>query len=712
MAETKDRKQRIEREKRRPSRWLMYFYLAFLVASALIIYKIIYIQYIWKPNPEFVRHFRPSKQKEVIEPERGTILDHNGRLLAISTPLYDIYMDCCVQKEANEKNQKTGKEDEEKWMENARLLSEGLAEILKNQGKDATYYWNRIRDGRANKRQYVGIVKGIDHGTLLELQQLPLFNLPSHKGGLIVEKNERRLYPYGSLARRVIGYVKNNNDTSAIHIGIEGKYNHLLHGKKGLAWEKRTDKSRWIKDVDSLSISAEDGKDVRTTLDINIQDIADKALRTNMSKNSHIAAGCVVIMDVETGAIRAMVNLQRDSLGRYYEAFNMAAGRPAEPGSVFKTVTMTTLLEDRKVTLDMTIPTNHGRMQDMVGLVPDDPYIINYERNEKKDRISVLHGFQISSNYVFRRLVQDHYGDCPEEFTSRLHSYNLDANFDFELTERGSGKPSIPDPHEKGWSGTSLVSSAIGYSVKVTPLQIVSFYNAIANDGKMMKPYIIEQIEESGRAVETFEPVLLSSICSKATADTLTRALMQVTAEGTAKRLRTAKCTVAGKTGTARMHLSAAEQNGSGRPYEDNKGRRKHQGTFVGFFPAEQPKYSAIVVTYTDFLDMGVNVYGGETPAATFKDIVDELWAYETEWSREIEADGKMPDMDARNIVTDNTAGAPVPDVTGMGLTDAIYAIENSGYRCSYTGCGHVASQTPKGGSAAKKGETIKIVLR
>lgn len=712
MAETKDRKQRIEREKRRPSRWLMYFYLAFLVASALIIYKIIYIQYIWKPNPEFVMHFRPSKQKEIIEPERGTILDHNGRLLAISTPLYDIYMDCYVQKEANDKNQKTGKEDEEKWMENARLLAEGLAETLKSQGKDATYYWNRIRDGRANKRRYVGIVKGIDHGTLQELQQLPLFNLPSHKGGLIVEKNERRLYPYGSLARRVIGYVRNNNDTSAIHIGIEGKYNHLLHGKKGLAWEKRTDKSRWIKDVDSLSISAEDGKDVRTTLDINIQDIADKALRTNMSKNSHIAAGCVVIMDVETGAIRAMVNLQRDSLGRYYEAFNMAAGRPAEPGSVFKTVTMTTLLEDRKVTLDMTIPTNHGRMQDMVGLVPDDPYIINYERNEKKDRISVLHGFQISSNYVFRRLVQDHYGDCPEEFTSRLHSYNLDANFDFELTERGSGKPSIPDPHEKGWSGTSLVSSAIGYSVKVTPLQIVSFYNAIANDGKMMKPYIIEQIEENGHAVETFKPVLLSSICSKATADTLTRALMQVTAEGTAKRLRTAKCTVAGKTGTARMHLSAAEQNGSGRPYEDNRGRRKHQGTFVGFFPVEQPKYSAIVVTYTDFLDMGVNVYGGETPAATFKDIVDELWAYETEWSREIEADGKMPDMDAKNIVTDKTAGAPVPDVIGMGLTDAIYAIENSGYRCSYTGYGHVVSQTPKGGSAAKKGETIKIVLR
>lgn len=692
----------------------MYFYLIFLLISIVVIGRIIYIQYIWKPNPDFIEHFQPSKHKAKIEPERGSIIDHNGRLLAISTPLYNIYMDCYVQKEANDKNQKTGKEDEEKWLEKARLLSGGLARTLVKEGKDSTYYWNRIRNGRANKRRYVGIVRNIDHGTLLELKELPLFNEPSHKGGLVVEKQERRLYPYEGLARRVIGYVKNNDDTSAIHIGIEGKYHYLLHGKKGTAWEKKTDKSSWIQDVDSTYIPAVDGDDVRTTIDINIQDIADKALKSKMSANKNIMEGCVVIMDVETGAVRAMVNLQKDSLGRFSESFNMAAGRPGEPGSVFKAATLTTLLEDGKVTLDTEIPTNHGIMKEYsIKEVPQDDYILKYEHRTKKNTVSVLYGFQISSNYVFRRLVKDHYDEAPSEFTSRLHSYNLGGNFDFELTERGSGKPSIPDPHEQSWSRTSLISSAIGYSVKVTPLQIATFYNAIANDGKMMKPYIVESIEKDGQVKQTYQPVLLNSVCSKATADTLTRALTQVTTEGTAaRRLKDAKCTVAGKTGTARMYLSPKEQQGSGKPYEDIKGRRRHQGTFVGFFPVEDPKYTAIVVTYTKKLDMGVNAYGGEVPAETFREIVDRIWAYESEWSNEIKVDGKIPEMKVRNIVTDSTDGSPVPDVTGMGLMDAVYTIENSGYVCEYNGTGHVTSQHPKAGSNAAKGKTIKIELR
>ncbi len=703
---------KIERDKKKPSRWLMYFYLLFLLLSAVIIGRIIYIQYIWKPIPEYVRHFRPSKHRDVIDPERGSILDHNGRLLAISTPLYDIYMDCYVQKEAHENDKKNGAAKEKAWMNNARKLSQGLAEILKEAGKDSTYYLDKIRNGRASKRQYVNIAKGIDHGTLLELKKLPLFNLESTKGGLIVKKEEKRLYPYGELARRVIGYVKNNDDTSAIHVGIEGKYHYLLHGKKGQAWEKRTDKSGWIPDADSLYKPAEDGYDVRTTLDINLQDIADKALRKNIGNDDKIKAGCVVILDTETGAVRAMVNLQKDSTGRMYESFNMAAGEPAEPGSVFKAMTLATLLEDGKVTLEQQIPTNRGIMQDMIGLVNQDQYIVNYENRYHKNTISVIHGFQISSNYVFRRLVQDAYGEHPEEFTSRLHSYNLGANFDFELTERGSGKPSIPSPDEAGWSGTSLVSAAIGYSVKVTPLQVAAFYNAIANDGKMMKPYIVERIEKDGVPQQVFGPVLLNSVCSKATADTLTRALKQVTSEGTAKKLSKARCQVAGKTGTARMHLTVAEQNGSRKPYEDNLGKKKHQGTFVGFFPADNPKYTAIVVTYTRKLDVGVNVYGGEAPAATFKDIVDEIWVYETDWSGEIEADGDMPEMKAKNIFTDNSEGSPVPDVSGMGLKDAMFAIENSGYVCEYSGSGHVCSQMPEAGKAARKGQKIKIALR
>ena len=704
---------RKEKEKNRPSRVLMHLRVVFLAVSMLVAGKIIYLQYIWEPNSKFVKDFKPAKQKEIIEPERGSILDHNGRLLAISTPLYNIRMDCYVQKEHNEQDKEKGMEAEEEWLKNARLLSGGLARTLKEPGKDSLYYWSLIRKGRTEKKRYVSIARNIDHGVLLELQDLPLFNLPGHKGGLIVEKVDRRLYPYGSLARRVIGYVKNNDDTSAIHVGIEGKYHYLLHGTKGVAWKKKTDKWKSIEDKDSTYTAAEDGADVRTTLDINMQDIADKALRKNMAANQFIKEGCVVIMDVKTGAIRAMVNLQKDSLGNYFESFNMAAGRPAEPGSVFKAVTLTTLLEDKKVELETRIPTRHGIMEEYpLNEVAQDNYIVNYERNTGESRISVIHGFQISSNYVFRRLVKDNYGENPEEFTSRLHSYNLGANFDFELTERGSGKPSIPDPREKSWSRTSLISSAIGYSVKVTPLQVATFYNAIANGGKMMKPYIVECTERDGVAEKVNKPTLLNSICSEATADTLTRALKRVTSEGTAKVLKNARCQVAGKTGTSRMYLTPKEQKGSGNPYEDINGRKRHQGTFVGFFPADEPKYTAIVVTYTGLLDMGVNVYGGAEAAKTFKDIVDGVWSHETEWSQEIEADGNIPEMKARNITTDRTEGSPVPDVIGMGLTDALYTIENCGYICEYSGTGHVTSQVPKPGSASPKGRTIKIVLK
>lgn len=700
-----------EKDKRRPSRILMYFYVLFLLASVTIAGRILYIQYIWKPDHKFAHHFRPEKKRAVIEPRRGSVIDRNGKLLAISTPMYNIYMDCYVQKEANSMNGAKGAAAEKEWVRKAGLLSKGLAEMLQEHGRDSAYYMNRIMTGRVRKMQHRSIVMKTDHGTLLKLKELPLFNEPSYRGGLIVEEEEKRLYPYGSLARRVIGYVKNNKDTTSRHIGIEGRYDYVLHGKAGVEWQRRTDMRRLIQDIDSTFIAAEDGLDVRTTIDIDMQDIADRALRENMSKENNINGGCAVIMDVKTGAIRAMVNLQRDSSGRFSEVFNMAAGWPSEPGSVFKAVTLATLLEDGKVELDTELKTNHGAMSDMPD-IPRDEYITNYERRTGRSTIPVIEGFKISSNYVFRRLVKDNYGSRPDEFTSRLHSYGLDANFDFELAERGSGKPRIPDPHEKGWTMSDLVSSAIGYSVRVTPLQVVTFYNAIANKGRMMKPYIVESTEKNGATVQEFGPVILNSICSKATADTLTRALRMVTLEGTAKRLRNAKCTVAGKTGTARMHLLPGERKGSRDPYSDNMGRKKHQATFVGFFPADNPKYTAIVVTYTGLMPPGVNVYGGQAPAMAFKDIVDGIWAYEPQWSSEIKVNGKIPEMAGGYISTSLTEGSPVPDLSGMGLKDAIYAVENNGYRCSHTGTGHVVSQSPRPGPAAKKGETVRIVLK
>ena len=699
-----------DRENKKASDVLTLFHVVFILLAIASAVNIFIIQYVWEPDPRYISYFQPSRKKQDINPDRGAIMDHNGKLLAMSTPMYDIYMDCYVLKETHEADTVNGAKDEAEWIEKAYRLAEQLPEILPEEGKDAEYYRNLIINGRNKKRRYVSIVKNIDHGVLLELQKLPLFNEKQHKGGLIIDMKETRQYPYGDLARRVIGYVKNNNDTSTTHIGIEGKYDYVLHGKKGAEWQKVTDKNAMIKDVDSNIVAVEHGYDIKTTLDINIQDMADRALRKNIAEEEDIIGGCVVVLDVETGAVRAMVNLQKDKHGNFREVFNFAAGRPAEPGSVFKAVTLTTLLEDGKVRLEDKLPTNHGLMSDMPKF-SQDSYITSYERKNQTSQIPVVDGFKISSNYVFRRLVKDHYGENPERFIDRLHSYNFGEAYEFDLNERGSARPMIPDPDSKGWTIYDLANVAIGYSARVTPLQIATFYNAIANDGKMMKPYVVESIEDNGKEIQKFAPVVPNgAICSKATADTLTRALKMVTLEGTASRLKNAKCIVAGKTGTSRIHLSREERAGSKDPYSDINGKKKHQATFVGFFPADDPKYTAIAVVYTGLISG--NVYGGSIPAMTFKDIADELWAYSPDWGEELKSRGQIPQMLGEHITTGNSSETPVPDLIGYGLRDAIYAIENNGYRCIHSGTGHVVSQTPAEGEKLEKGGTITITLQ
>ncbi len=706
-----------EKGNRRASNVLSAFNILFLIAAIAIIVKIVILQFFWKPDPEYISYFQPRKAKQQIEPERGVIIDHNGKLLALSTPLYDIRMDCCVMKDEyikekyeNDKERRRDDSLEGLWRTRARQLAKELPGVLKDPKMTAADYERLIMDGRRKGARYELIAKGIDHGTLLKLKTLPLFKERWNYSGMIVEKRETRQYPYGELARRVIGYVRNNSDTTTRHIGIEGKYDYILHGKKGMEWKRITDRNVMIDDVDSTAVSAEDGLDVRTTLDINIQDIADRTLRVNMAKDSNIIGGCVVILDVETGAVRSMVNLMKNKKGQFSEITNLAVGRPAEPGSVFKAVTMTTLLEDGCIELDTRIPTNHGQFTD-IPKISQDRYIVNYENRTGNKTISVLEGFEISSNYVFRKLVYDNYRDRSKEFVNRLHEYNFGDVNHFDLSDdEGNAKPSLPDPDSRSWTPSDLVSVAIGYSARVTPLQVATFYNAIANNGKMMKPYIVESTEYNGKVVKEFKPTILNgSICSKATADTLTRALTMVTLEGTASKLKNAKCTVAGKTGTSRMHLSPQEQKGSRNPYESINGEKRHQATFVGFFPAEAPKYTAIVVVYTDM--MKGNVYGGNIPVLTFKDIADELWAYEEGWGLELKPRGEVPQMRADFISTSKSSDSPVPDVCGLGLKDAYYAIENNGYKCRHSGTGHVVGQEPKAGEKMAKGQTIYIKL-
>ena len=684
---------------------LYWLYAAFLVLSVVLVARMVYIQWFWKPDNEIVKYFRPASTKSVIEPERGAIIGCDGKLLAMSTPLYELHIDCTVRKDYFESKGKEGKELEKEWLDKAKQFSKGLS---KEMGGDGENYWKMIQKGRKEGKKYLALGHPVDRETLLRLQKLPLMNEGQYKSGIIVTKKDSRQYPYGTLARRTIGYVKDNSNSNGNnHIGLEGKYDYVLHGKEGEVWTRPTDNRERIQNFDSLYVKPEDGQDVRTTIDITMQDIVDKALRRQIEDNKAIEMGCAIIMDVKTGAIRSMVNLMRDSTDwSLNETFNMAIGLNSEPGSVFKATTLMTALEDGVIkSLDDRIPTNNGILP---GYPPDD-----HVRGMKD--ISILHGFEISSNYVFRYLAVKNYADNPKKFLDKLYLYKLGQAFDFDLD--GLREPELPNPESPMWSPTDLGSVAMGYAIKETPLHILTFYNAVANKGKMMKPYLVESIEKDGSVKTRKGPsVLNASICSRATADTLLRAMKAVTQDGgtAALRLKGAKLQVAGKTGTSRQVLSGEDikKYGMSSPYVTRDGSYHNLATFVGFFPADEPKYSAIICLKS-YLIRG-SVYGGVLPAAAMREIVDAIYALEPDWGEELESKVSIPQMalDREMPVISDQKSPVVPDVKGLGLKDAMYMIENCGLKCVYSGTGHVSSQVPQAGQKAPQGTTVTIALK
>ncbi|MBR3441035.1 MAG: transpeptidase family protein [Bacteroidales bacterium] len=694
-----------KKERDRIGMILYYLYAAFLILSVILVGRIAYIQWFWKPDKTIEKYFRPASSKSVIDPERGAIIGCDGKLLAMSTPLYELYMDCTVRKDFFQDQGSEGKKLEEEWQAKAKLFAKGLAAEM---GADGENYWKMIQKGRKDGNKYMRLGHPIDRETLLRIQKLPLMEEGQYRSGVIVVKKDSRQYPYGKLAVRTIGYVKDNSNSNGNnHIGLEGKYDYVLHGKEGEMWLRPTDNKERIQNYDSLYVKPEDGLDVRTTLDITIQDIVDRALRRQIEEDKSIEMGCAILMDVKTGAIRSMVNLVRDSTDwSLNETYNMAIGLSSEPGSVFKATTLMTALEDGVIkSLDDRIPTNNG----IIPGYPQDDHVLGM-----KD-ISILHGFEISSNYVFRYLAVKNYADNPKKFLDKLYLYKLGQAFDFDLD--GLQVPEIPNPDSPIWSPTDLGSVAMGYAVKETPLHILTFYNAVANKGKMMKPYLVESIEKNGVVKTKKGPsVLNASICSKATADTLLRAMKAVTQDGgtAARRLGGAKMQVAGKTGTSRQVLSGEEikKYGMQNPYVTRDGSYHNLATFVGFFPADAPKYSAIICLKS-FLIRG-SVYGGVLPAAAMREIVDALYSLDPSWGETLEPKTTIPKMEVQTAMASfvDPKEPVVPDVKGLGLKDAMYMIENSGLKCIYSGTGHVTSQVPKAGQKVAPGTSVTIGLK
>ena len=527
-------------------------------------------------------------------------------------------MDCTVLKDTNTP------EKEQAWLEKARELSKGLAAEFPE--RNADQYYKLIKDSRAAGKKYVRIGRPVDRNAYNRIIELPLFREGRYNSGMIVEQENIRQYPYGKLARRTIGFVRNNKSTVAnTHIGLEGKFDYVLHGQEGREWMRVTDYGR-VRNSDSAYVKAVDGKDLRITLNIDYQDIADKALREQITEEPDLEGACLVLMETSTGAIRAMVNLVReDSTGPFEEIQNLAIGRKGEPGSVFKTVTLMSVLNDGYIkSLDETLPATNGHV---AGTSINDAHIPDFVRQHGTNRISVLDGFKISSNYVFATLAVQNYGidktkprgkglEKTEKFLQNIYNYKLGEALNFDLD--GLQTPTIPSPSTRYWSDTDLGSIGFGYSTEETPMHILTFYNAIANKGRMMKPYLVADIEQNGVVVEKRGPgVLNAAVCSHAVADTITRALKAVTEEGTARRLKDAKCTVAGKTGTS----FGTFENGQ---YSDASGRRKYQGTFVGFFPADDPQYSIICSVYSK--PTGKSFQGGGIPARAIRTVIDKLY--------------------------------------------------------------------------------------
>jgi len=706
-----DKETIIKGESNWTSNVLYVVYAVFLGLSLAIIGKVVYLQCFWRPEPELVKYFGTMKSEKKVIPERGDILSYDGKILATSEDLYQVSMDCTIQKENWEKLG-NGREKEEKWRNEARVLSGQLAEIYGDKSADEYYkYIITRRDGTMKGRKSAKIGGEIDYQTLMRVKSCELFSKGSNYGGIIVDTIHTRVYPYGSLARKAIGQVKNNTEIMNDLTGIEGKYNYELHGRDGKIMMRRTDSKQNVEDYTRTSIAAENGCDVRTTLNMEFQSIADRALRRVISANDEIAGGCVMIMETKTGAIRAMANLRKDSKGNIGETYNYIMWQANNPGSVFKAVTLMALLDDGKVSVNQMIPTFGGSWSYFGQPLPLDDYILPYKYPSGK--ISVGEAMAISSNHVFRYLAATNYGDKPQDFISKLYEYKLLEKYDFDID--GLAKPVVREPKMKEWSPIDLPLIAMGYSVNVTPLHIITFYNAIANNGKMMKPYMVESFEKNGKVERKKGPeVLNGAICKQSTIEELKKCLLMVTEHdggdwhrGTGySSFRNSKVRVAGKTGTSRIEFECVKNGKKVYAREDAEGRHVHQGSFVGFFPADDPQYTVMSVTYTK--PTLVNVYGAVS-AKVVREISDNLYLLCPEWEESLTASADVPAMTQQKPAANDRS--ETPDVRGLSLSDALYAIENSGYKCEYTGYGHVKKQEPNAYTSLRRGSTVTITL-
>jgi cell division protein FtsI (penicillin-binding protein 3) len=689
-------------------------YVITLLVALAILGQVLYIQMVSGEKLR-VEAATFSETHRVIASSRGNILARDESALASSLPRFDVGMD-----------PNSTAMSQENYDQLLPGLASGMNRLFPD--KTAAQYKQMISKARADRRRYVLLHKDASFDEARAVKTLPLFSLGPYKGGLILDQVSKREMPYRLLAKRTIGYVSEGETV----VGIEGSFDYFLKGTDGVRLEQRIGGGNWMPLSTENEIDPVDGLDVVTTLDVKYQDVAETALNDCLIKYN-AEYGCAVLMEVHTGEILVMANLGKADDGNYYEIKNYAINDCLEPGSTFKVPAIMAALEDGHVKPTDTINTFGGKFT-LHRQPITDSHAGGYGLSTVQEVV------QNSSNIGMARIIDKYYGSNPEHFLERLYSMGINKPLNLEI--EGGQDPRIKTPASQLWSAATVGWMAFGYEVEMTPLQILTFYNAIANNGVMVKPRLVKSLRSHSQVVRDYKTeVLKSSICSMETLAAVRSMLEGVVTDGTAKNLKNDLYSIAGKTGTAVISQGA-------KGYKNEGGRKDYRASFVGYFPANDPRYSCIVVVSRP---TGGSYYGSVVSGSVFKAISDKVYATNLEMQQPLTASKdttleRIPAVspgdwkDANNLLKSlkipvmgvkatetwaalnrkgdllqakpvNPADSVLPSFIGMGLKDVMPVLENMGYKVRIKGSGRIVSQSPIAGTSRDSVGVIEFQL-
>ncbi|OYU95388.1 MAG: cell division protein [Bacteroidetes bacterium B1(2017)] len=696
-----------------------------LVFSGMFVFAVMVLYTVFKIQVFEGKHWRSmadslSTRVFEIEAVRGNIFDCKGNLLATSMPIYDVRIDAKAPAFM----------DEELFQNSIDSLANQLSSLFNDQ--PALAYKKSLVRAKKEGSRYLLFKRRITYHQMRALTKMPLFRMGKYKGGLLLTERTRREKPFGLLAERTIGFKQ---EIGGIKVGLEGFFDDNLSGKSGKHVMQRIAGGTWIPIDDELMIDAQQGRDIVTTLDINLQDVAENALLNTLIEND-AEYGTAILMEVATGELKAVANLTRESEGVYAEKYNYAVGESVEPGSTFKLVSTMALLEDGFMK-----PTDHvdaeGGEKRFCNVTMKDSHL-------GTGVITLQEAFEHSSNVAFGKLMQKFYAKNPNKVYSHYKDLGLTEKLNLQLA--GVGAPIVKSPSNKSWSCTSLPYMAIGYELQITPLQLLTVYNTIANNGVLVKPLLVKTIEQNGKVIKNYPTVVLNQqVCKPEVVKQLRGMMEGVVLRGTASLLKSDFYTYAGKTGTA---VVANNKRG----YKAGGGK-SYRASFCGYFPAENPKYSCFVMISQPRKE---NYYAAKVALPVFKEIADKVYASALNLHRELKFTNPynttdlpviaMADkQDVKEIlnqvklsshfhndsihqdetdwvsgeVQDNSVAmqprivvaGKMPDVRGMGAKDALYLLERKGVRVELKGMGKVKKQSIAPGSLLRKFQTIQLQL-